>query len=793
MNRYVLALLLLAHACGPTASVEVRPDPIAPERPAVVGFLRAGFEDPPAVVPREGVTTSGAPVFKSVRGQIRQMRWSPRGDLVAAVTTDHTIVLIDPRDGSFRAARRVHVRSNAFTDLGFFDSTGTRLMIDIHGHSDAGIVAVWDLAADRWVFERRSSDRSPPSAVFVGERVAYYEPRDQSVHLVRLDSGAETTIEAPLPGERTRNLDTDGRFVLVTDEEHVQVIDAERGEKLGEPIEGRLIGVRPLGGLFSMARPDGSVVLVDPLDQSVRHEVPGPDVTAFFDADGSLIVDRETGEEGAESIERIIVDPHTRRELSRGTFDAPSAPALDDVGAIRIFRGEEGQLQRARLGAEPEDFGEFQYVMGAAISPDRERVLVSAGRNVVMMSVEGEEAWRVENDMAGEASVWDIAPTNDGMVTWGRAGSDHWSASGRVALKCAGQGWPFELGGRPGWATMGAICVGDDEPRRPPNESRIVGLDGDRYVALQGRALHLNELSDDRRRATYRLGRTSSEIYNGAFHPLGRGGVFFSWNGAWFVGRGAAQAIEPRPAMPSQVHGDHLAATNDSSLTVYDARRRKVLELEEVQASDLSSDGTTLAYASGDQVFVVSLPSGDEVMRIRPPEGAVSSVRLRGDSLALVHDAESTIWHVPSVSQRVRFDSRAPFELNAAGTAAVVCEHARLSVRSTLDGTERGIGRCPLAENVYFVANDTRVAVKSRTIVTLHRTDREGMVTLRTLRASDGSHAIAFDGEKLWASPGALEHLRFRGPGPMTTAFVDPASRVDPDLLSRFFAADPGN
>lgn len=791
MNRHGAELLVLALlACGPTTSVEVRPDPLPDPEPTVIGYLRAGFEDPPAVEPREGVTTPGAPVFTSVRGQIRHMRWSPRGDLIAAATTDHTIVLLDPRDGSFRGARRVHVRSNAFTELGYFDSTGTRLMIDIHGHSDAGIVAVWDLAADRWVFERRSTDRTPPSAVFVGERVAYYEPRDQSVHVVRLDTGAETTIEAPLPDERAPSLDTDGRFVLVTDTEHVQVVDPERGEKLGEPIEGRLTGVRPRGGLFAIVRPDGSLALVDPLDQSVRHEIPGPEVTAFFDEAGALIIDRGITGEGddVESIERIVVNPHTREETARGTFSAPSGPALDDVGTIRLFRGDESQMMRGQLGEEPATFGEFPYVMGAAISPDRERVLVSAGRNIAMMSLEGEEIWRVENDMAGEASVWDVAPTPTGMVTWGRAGSDHWSGTGRVELHCAGQGWPFELEGRPGWATLGGICVGEDEPRRPPSEARIVGLDGDRYVALQGRALHHYELRNDRRRATYRLGRTSGEIYNGTYHSLGRGGVFFSYNGAWFVGRGAAQAIEPRPAMTSQAHGNHFAATNEANLTIYDASRRKVLELEDVQASNLAQDGATLAYASGEQVFVVSLPSGDEVMRIRPPEGAVNSIELRGDSLALVHDAESTIWHVPSVSQRVRFDARAPFVLDAAGTSVAVCEHARLTVRSTLDGTERAIGECPLAESVHFVANDTRVAVKSRTIVTLHRTDREGMVTLRTLRASDGSYAIAYDGEHLWTSEGALEHLRFRGAGPITAEFIDPASKLDPNLLNRFFS-----
>ena len=788
MIRHAAALLALAalHGCGPT-TVETRPDPTPPPRPTTLGFLPADFRDAPEVAPRDAATTPGGPVFTSVRGQPRQLRWSPRGDLIAAATTDHTIVIIDPRDGAFRAARRVHVRSNAFTELGWFDATGTRLMIDIYGHSDPGIVAVWDLATDRWVFERRSTEREPPAAVFVGEHVAYYEPHDASVRIVRLDTGAETRIEARLPGEpgeRGPQLDSNERFVFLSDTHHVLVLDPVRGRVLGEPIEGRLVGVRTRGGLLSVLGAEGSIRLIDPSDQSVRHEIPGPDVHAFFDPHGMLVVDR-----GSETIERTILDPRTRETLASGEWTATPNETFDDLGTARLFRNEDGTLQLQTLGEAPETLRDVQYVLGASIAPGRDRIVVAAGRELMMLDADGDVRWSIDNDLAGEASVWDIAPTPTGFVSWGRAGAEHWSGAGRLEFRCAGQGWPFELNGRQGWATLTAICVGDDAPRTPPSDARIVGLDGQRYVALRGSALDVYELSDDRRRGTHRLGSAVGEIYSGLFHPLGRGGVFFTWNGAWFVGRGAAQPIEPRPAMTSQVYGDHLAATHETSLTIFDARRTKVLELDEVVASDLARDGSALAYAIGDQVFVVSLPRGDEVMRIRPPEGEVKALRLRGDSLALVHGAESTIWHVPSVSQRVRFDARAPFELDSAGTSVAVCEHARLTVRSTLDGTERALGDCPLAESVHFVAGDTRVAVKSRTIITLHHPDREGALTLRTLRAADGAHAIAFDGEKLWASLGALAHVSFRAPGPITAELIDPATRVDPDLLTRFFLA----
>ncbi len=783
MKRHALvAILVGAQACGPTTSVETRPDPIPSPEPRIVGYLDADFEDHPEWVERGDTATPGGPVFNSVRGQIRQLRWSPRGDVVAAATNDHAIVLVDPRDGSFLAARRVHVRANAFTELGYFDQTGTRLMIDVHGHSDTGIVAVWDIANDRWVFERRSADRDAPSAVFVSDRVAYYEPRDQSVHFVVLDTGAETSVRVELSGEQRRLLDSDGRFVYVTNNEQVVVVDPTR-EEASEAITGRLSGVRPNGGLFAVIREDGSAALIDPADQAVKHEIPGPHARVFFTRDGLMVVD--TGED---TLERAIVDPRTRETQGTGSFAATNRPALDDIGTVRfIHNNEDGSLQRQALGEEPAPFGELGYVLGASVAPDNNRILVGAGRALVMMTMDGEEMWRVENEMAGEASVWDIAPTETGLVTWGRAGSEHWSADGRVAFKCTGQGWPFVRENRPGWATMGAICVGEDEPYTPPNEGRVVGLVGERYAVLEGRALQLHELSNNRRRATYRLGRDAGEIYNGVFYTLGRGGVFMSWNGAWFVGRGAAQSINPRPNLVSPVGGNHFAAVNEQQVTVFDARRRKVLELEDIQAFDLSKDGTTLAYATEGRVFVTSLPSGDEVMRITPPEGAVTSVRLRGDSLALVHESESTIWHVPSVSQRVRFDSRAPFALNAAGTAVAVCEHARLTVRSTLDGTEQSIGECPLAEKVYFVANDRRVAVKSRTIVTLHRLDGEAMLTLRTLRASDGSHAIAYDGDKLWATPNAVQRVRWRDRGAITAPRSDASSRLDPDLLRRFF------
>lgn len=787
------ALSLLLVACASTPTPTPTPPPTEPEpAPVAAPWLAAEVE----VSSRPASTPSprGAVVPIGLRGYVHSSRWSPNGDLVAVVTNEKIVALVDAATGEVRAARRLRVRRESSAILRDFD--GTRLLVSHSDYEDEGAV-IWDVVADSW-----RELRLAPS-----DHAAALTPRGV---LVR---GERTLSQMDDEGRRVA-LPDDGRPLVVGD--HV-VVDAGNHTSLSRlpsgdesevqriaRVPGRLRATRPRGGLFAT-------------------EVGGA-VRVARVTDGNVVFARTFAgfrELGWDHADRFFVDAEQEGVASRHRFDGRTGEPVDVVrlahvddealvvGESILAVAASGALVRTTLGgddatewrAAPPDDAEPMYddVTGEELgrvllshSPDASRVLLLDGLDLAVLDAsDGHTIAAVPRDDSGATSVWGVETTPGGVVVWGRSHVSHWSEHGARVFECQGRGFFFGDDETPGWSSGYAACVGGQRGTWPAWDAdegypAWVGGGSNRelFVFSERKLLRVDARSLRARGAVRGLRDLSLECYEegceGQVFPFGRSLLLWGSTTGIVEPSGRFHALE---GWPSARGGERMVFAGDTP-QVMDPRGRVVRELPEIGQVSLEPNGARLARSTDHDVFVERTDDGSELWHFELA-GTVR-LELHDSALLVVGEEEQHVIHLPTGTTRVRVSRAAHVALDAEGERAAICDEGRLSLHSIIAGRHvADLGTCELADSLAFVAGGRMVAVPSRTQVTLVRTDDRRRLIVHGYR----TEAYAEDGEHVLATEGVAEKLRWRGPGAIATAPLGPlAPSRDPELLRRFFA-----
>jgi len=762
---------------------------------------------------REEGAADGAIILQQLRGFFRDVRFDPRGELIVATTSEKEVVVLDAATLTLRAQRRLLVRRDSWVMLGDFDETGTRIALLLFGAGEPAHFLVWDLRTDE-LLDRRYADHEPrPDGGFLGEVPIAHRAVGVAVH--REGDWSEATLhQTPLQWGPTLAGDRIVRHVADRNDTRVDVLT----------LDGDVVATYPGAKLEGVLPGREALLLLDRETQTLRAQVVGGAAREIATYEGGRVTSVLV-QDG-----QVLVSTREGREWTTHVYDAVTLEERPAQAGVRlgrwihgahVYEAGHGGLARTPLaGGEaqelvpdwPEDVdppiddqsGDYIGFMGVALAPDGESLVAVRGSEVFVLRASDGEVLR-QTDLsggAGEASIWGVVPTDDGLYTWGRSGVERWDAGGVTHVACGGLGVPVEVGDERGWITQLAACIGDTRHPAPEPETEeggyappypILGmLDGKILVATE--RFELRDPRTFRVRARARMPRGYEiECYDGEdcairYWPLGRGGILRNYNHEHVLlidRRGRTRTVGEEGADLREVAGELVLLRQNEEYVVIDARGRTVLTLPETSDGVvLDRRGAAVAAVDGETVRVLDL-EGRELMSVEDP--AAGRTVLDGDALVVEGRNRVRAWHVPSGSKRLELPSSALVAASPGGSHVAACRDGRLEVIEMTTGDGQPLGDCPYANEIAFVDGGRMVVVVQRVQATVVRPSDGARLTLRTARRP--SLSFATNGDSVWVEPGgSREHLRWRAPGPLRTAAVGPVEEVDEDLLSRFFA-----
>lgn len=796
-----LAILLLAGCPATTPTPELPPTEEPEETPSVSGYLEEGWEDVPTHVAREGTPSATAePVFRTTRGRILDMVFSPDGSGIAFSTSDKVIGIVDATSGELRAYRRVRVRADESIRLVGFDGTGTRLLFLTFGYSESNVYA-WDLWSDRYRVIEQEQVEGFGTVAFGGESLVHSGYESNTVRIIKPDAETqridlEHEVQA-MAGAADR------KTVLLETNEAVAFLDTSTGGIVAH-VEGSIGAIRPGGGLIAIRQDEGTRV-VDERGETVAML---RDTEVGFTPAGELVLDRR--DEGSTTIRREILDPRTRETLAELTIEMDihrhqdegrvSYTIEDDGRAVvrydlstetptELFAGwPEGEP--ANDGLEPDEVNAFE------LSPNRDLLVVGFGRQLrILDATSGQERARYENG-SGESSVWEVDDLENGIGVWGRGWAQIWSAAGFHQVRCPGSESGARLiGGVPSVRSNYLACRGDQQLEPESEESNLIlGMHGDRFVERAENQLLLRDFTNGRTRARFRL-PDEFEVYcegggcSAIYHSVSNRSAWLLDNlvsEAWLLGPGRPRSLG-EAAWGTKPVGNRLFAIVDEGAKLYDTRGREVASIEGEHVA-IDADGTQWVTHQGDELIVQTVAGAE---RARMPSGEVASLELYGDAIVTRGDGHITIHNTRGASP-IQLPNRTPIAVLPDGSHFVVCESGSLSLRRVEGEVRRELGNCGLGEQLFLIDPETSesgevtgyVALDSITIVDVFNLAGGAPLTLRT----NGGVAVAYSDGKFWTTDEHRGDVRWRDAGSILSASLGPAeSHYDATLLSRFF------
>lgn len=799
------AILLLAVGCpATTPPPELPPREDPEETPSVSGYLEADFEDVPAYVAREGTPgASGEPVFRTTRGRILDMVFSPDGSGIAFSTSDKVIGLVDAASGELRAYRRVRVRADESIRLVGFDGTGTRLLFLTFGYSESNVYA-WDLWTDRYRVIEQEQVEGFGTVAFGGEALVHSGYESNTVRIIKSDA---ETQRIDLEHEVQRMVGAaDRKTVLLETREAVAFLDTNTGGIVAH-VEGSIGAVRPGGGLIAIVQDDGTRVV----DERGENVAMLRDAEVHFTSTGEIVLDRR--DEGTTTIRREILDPRNRETLAELTIEMDIhrhqdegrvSYAIEDDGRVVVrydlSTGEPTELFAgwAEGGDATADAdGEYHEVNSFELSPARDVLAVGFGNELrILDAASGEQRARYVNG-SGESSVWEVDDLENGIGVWGRGWAQIWSASGFHQIRCPGSESGAKLvGGEPAVRSNYRACRGDAQLEPENEESNLIlGVHGDRFVERAESQLLLRDFTTGRARTRFRL-PDDLEVYcegggcSAIYHPASSRSAWLLDNlvsTAYLIGPGRPRALG-MAAWGSKPVGDRLFAVVDEGAKLFDTRGREVASLEGDHVA-IDDDGTQWVTHQGNELIVQTI-AGAERARL-PITGEVTSLELFGDAIVTRGDGHITIHNTRGASP-VQLPIRTPIAVLPDGSHFVVCEAGSLSLRRVEGEVRRELGDCGLGEQLFLIDPESSasgevtgfVALDSVTIVDVFNLAGGAPLTLRT----NGNVAVAYSDGKFWTTDEHRSDLRWRDAGSILSAPLGPAeSHYDAALLSRFF------
>ena len=799
-----LALFLLVAGCPATTPTPELPPREEPEETArVSGYLEADFADVPTHVAREGsASAAAAPVFKTTRGRILDMVFSPDASAIAFSTSDKVIGIVDAGSGELRAYRRVRVRADESIRLVGFDGTGTRLLFLTFGYSESNVYA-WDLWSDRFRVIEQEQVEGFGTVAFGGESLVHSGFESNTVRIIKPDA---ETQRIDLEHEVQRMVSAaDRKTVLLETSESIAFLDTSTGGIVAH-VQGSIGEIRPGGGLIAIQQDEGTRIV----DEGGETVAMLRDTEVRFTPTGELVLDRRD-EEG--TIAREILDPRTREtlaelsismNLSRHQDEGRVSYTIEDDGraVVRydLSSGEPTELFAGweRGGDETMDEdGEYLVVNSFELSPSRDVLAVGFGSELrILDAATGEQRARYTNG-SGESSVWEVDDLDEGIGVWGRGWSQIWGAGGFHQVRCPGS----EAGARlirgvPAVRSNYRACYGDTQHEPESEDSNLIlGVHDQRFVERAESQILLRDFTNGRTRTRFRL-PDELEVYcegggcSAIYHPATPRSAWLLDNlvsTAWLIGPGRPRSLG-EAAWGTRPVGNRLFAIVDEGAKLYDTRGREVASLEGEHIA-IDADGSQWVAHRGDEL-IVSAVSGAERARI-PSGGEVVNVELYGEAIVTRGDGKIRI-HNTRGAASLEFPIRTPIAVLPDGSHFVVCEAGSLSLRRVEGEVRRELGACGLGEQLFLADPETSasgevtgfVALDSVTVVDVFNLAGGAPLTLRT----NGGVAVAYSDGKYWMTDDHRGDVRWRDAGSLLTATMGaPDAHYDADLLSRFF------
>jgi WD40 repeat protein len=288
---------------------------------------------------------------------VHAVAWSPRGDRIASVSFDHTLILWDATSGAL--VHRFGVQDGSVTALGF-SPDGARVA------SGKKSIRVWDCDTGKVALTLKGHKDTVNALDYSPDGATLATACDD--HFVRF-------FDAATGVERDRwKFDDQAMFVRYSPDGRYVLVASEHGTLL-HTTDGKRVASAPISGwrdyLKAAFSPDGREVFVVAHDGRALHRlrVPSLETVSTIDLDHGL--------------RTVDVSPDGRWLAFAGFGRYPSSPHPHQIPGRSVYSTHVYLWNIAAWEEVALLRGHVELVQGVAFAPDSERLVSGSGDNTV--------------------------------------------------------------------------------------------------------------------------------------------------------------------------------------------------------------------------------------------------------------------------------------------------------------------------------------------------------------------------------------------------------------------------